>query len=339
MASGKNEIAILNKKIPTTIEDIEISKLRFWVENPRVNSSIKKLGDIDIDDKDVENILRNEEHVKELYQEIKRHGGLIEEILVKGDVVLEGNSRLCAYRMLYEKAEQSKDEDEMLKWLYIKSKKIPEDTTDEEIFTILGTLHIKGKKQWDTFEKAAYLKKMRDTHNYPSSKIAELIGESKSVVDSSIMAHDLMVDNQVYDLSKYSYFIELVKNRSINIEQEKDGQTRNKIIKAIKNNQFNKAEEIRDVSKVLKDKVAKRTFFEEQIKFNDALDIATDRHPELAGAIYNTLKKASTILSKMEVSEIEKIKEEISGDANKKYIIRQLQKEVKKFCKSLGIQE
>jgi len=339
MAIGKNEIAILNKKIPAKIEEIEIHSLLFWVENPRVNSSIKQLGEKNIEDKDIENILRNEEHVKELYQEIKKHGGLIDEILVKGNIVLEGNSRLCAYRMLYEKAEQSNDEDEMLKWSYIRAKKIPDDTTDEEIFTILGTWHIKGKKQWDTFEKAAYLKKMRDSLGYSSTKIAEIIGESKSLVDSTIKAHDLMVNNQIYDLSKYSYFIEMVKNKNINTEQEKDDQTFNKIIKAIKNSKFNRAEEIRDLPKVLSDKVAKRTFFDEDIKFNEALDIAMDRHPELAGALYNMLKKTSARLSKIEASELEKIKDEILKDTNKKDIIRRFQKEVKKFCKNLGIQE
>ena len=334
------EIAVLGRKIPTRIEDIDISKLRYWTQNPRVNSSIKRqYGDKTISDTEIEALLKDEEHVKELYQEIKMHGGLIDEIVVKDNIVLEGNSRLCAYRMLYEKAEKINDEDEMLKWSYIKAKILPSGTTDEEIFTILGTWHIKGKKQWDTFEKAAYLKRMNNDYKYSEQKIAEMISESETFVKNTIEAHDLMVKHKVYDLDKYSYFIEMVKNRGINQEVAKDKTVKDKLIKTIKNNQFNRAEEIRDVYKVLKDKVAKRVFLEDGANFGDALETAVDRHPELDDTLYNSIKKLTGRISKLQAAKIEKIKEEIKSDTNKKDIIRRFSKEVKKFCKQIGITE
>ncbi|MFZ1809133.1 MAG: hypothetical protein WAU36_18005, partial [Cyclobacteriaceae bacterium] len=265
MANNKNSIAVLKRNIPVRIEDMDIAKLKFWTENPRVNSAIKKkYGNKIVRDEDIENLLRNEEHVKELLQDIKMNGGLIDEILVKGDIVLEGNSRLCAYRMLYEKAEKAGDENEMLKWSYIKAKVIPDNTSTEEIFVILGTWHIKGKKQWDTFEKAAYLKRMNVDHNYNYDRIAEIIGESPGFVENTIIAHDLMINNKVFEPEKYSYFIEMVRNKTINQEQKKNPDTQQKIIKAIKLGQFNKAEEMRDMPKILKDKVAKRVFFQQQ---------------------------------------------------------------------------
>jgi ASC-1-like (ASCH) protein len=340
MSKNKMEISVLGKKIPTKIEDVDISQLKYWTQNPRVNSSIKKqYGDKIIDDKDIETLLRNEEHVKELYQEIKIHGGLIDEIVVKDNVVLEGNSRLCAYRMLYEKAAKAKDEDEMLKWSYIKAKILPSTISDEEIFTILGTWHIKGKKQWDTFEKAAYLKRMNHDYKYSEQKIAEMISESETFVKNTIEAHDLMVKHNVYDLDKYSYFIEMVKNRGINQELGNDKSIREKLIGAIKNNQFNRAEEIRDVYKVLKDKVAKRSFLEEGSNFKDALEIAIDRHPELDDTFYNAIKKITSRISKLQASKIDTIKEEIKSDTNKKDIMRRFNKEVKRFCKQVGVAE
>jgi len=336
----KQEIAILGKKIQTEIKDIDIQKLSFWIDNPRVNSVIKQkfVNSTVVTDNEIENILRDEEHVKELLQDINTHGGLIDEILVKGNIVLEGNSRLCAYRMLYEKASNTNNEDDMLKWSYIKCKIIPDDTTEEEIFTILGTWHIKGKKQWDTFEKAAYLKRMKDIHNHSCNKIAEMIGESENFVKSNIEAHDLMVINEIYDLSKFSYFLEMVKNKNINQEQEKDGQTRKKIIEAIKNNQFNRAEEIRDLYKVLKDKVAKRDFFNQQLNFQEALDIAIDRHPELDGALYNLFKKTTEKLNKISAKQVATMQEEIKSEPQKKFIVSKFQTEVKKFCKRIGVQ-
>jgi hypothetical protein len=339
MAKNKIEIVVLGKKIPVTIEEIEISELRYWVENPRVNSAIKrKYGDKRVTDKEIDDLLRQAEHVKELVQEIKKHGGLIDEVVVKGNTVLEGNSRLCAYRLLHAAAVKVKDEEGMVRWSYIKCRLLPDETTSEEIFTILGTWHIRGKKQWDTFEKAAYLKRMQGDHNYTDERIAEIIGESETFVRNTIEAHDLMIEHSIYEPEKYSYFIEMVKNKTINKEQEKDTQTRSRIVKAIKNGQFKRAEEMRDVPNILKDKVAKRAFFESKETVETALDIARDRHPELDGTFYNGLKKTSTKLSKVAAKQLEKIKEEIQTDTNKKDIVRRFQREVKKFCKHVGIE-
>ena len=338
MTENKIEIVVLDKKIPVAIEDREISKLLFWDENPRVNSVIKRrFGGQRIGDKEIESILKEEEHVKELFQEIKRHGGLIDEILVKGNIVLEGNSRLCAYRMLYEKAEQANDEDEMLRWTYIKCKVIPDNTDQESIFTILGTWHIKGKKAWNTFEKIAYLKRMMEKYGYTPGKVAEIINETETFVEDNIEAHDLMVTNEVYDLDKYSYFIEMVKNRKIKQEISKEPAIKGKLIKAIKDGQFNRAEEIRDVYKVLKDKVAKRIFFDDVSNFSEALETTKDRNPEFDDTFYRQMKTTTEKLKKLTIKKAKAIQEEIKEDSNKKDIVRRFQREVKIFCSKVGL--
>ena len=338
MAKNENEIVVLGKRITVIIEDRDIATLRFWVDNPRVNSAIKRnYGDKKVNDKEIESILRNEEHVKELLQDIKKQGGLIDKILVKGNIVLEGNSRLCAYRMLYEKAEKAKDEDQMLNWSYMKAEVIPDNTGDEAIFKILGTWHISGKQKWDTFEKVAYIKRMMEQHNYTSKDAGEIIGESKTFVEENIEAHDLMIEHEIYDLNKFSYFIEMVKNRGIKQEEKKDSQTRTKLIRAIKGGQFNRAEEIRDVPKVLKDKVAKRVFFEEMANFADALEIAKERNPEFDDTFYRHLKTTTAKLKKLTVKKAKKIQEEIKNNTDKKHIIRTFAREVRKFVKTVGL--
>jgi hypothetical protein len=338
MDNTTTEISVLGKKIPTEIKDVNIHQLEFWTNNPRVNSIIKReYGDRKPDDKQIEEILRKEEHVKELFQEIKTHEGLIDPILVRGKVVLEGNSRLCAYRMLYEKAAESNDKSLIEKWSKIKAQIIPADTDEETIFTILGTWHIKGKKQWDTFEKSAYLKRMKEQYHYAVDKIAEIIGESSTFVNDNIEAHDLMVSNKVYELKKYSYFIELVKNRGIKQYESKDKEIRNKIIKTIKEGQFNKAEEIRDIPKVLKDKVARKTLFEEGTNFSVALEIAKGRNPEFDDAFYRHLKTTTNKLNHLTAKKAMSIKEEIGQSADKKDIIRRFGRGVNHFIKQVGL--
>jgi disulfide oxidoreductase YuzD len=334
------EISVLGKKIPTEIKNVKVKEVNFWVDNPRVNSLIKRTyGNKKPTDAQVEDILRNQEHVKELLQQIKNDGGLLDPILVRGKIVVEGNSRLCAYRILLDKAEQAKDKEGIGQWSTIKAQVIPDNTDEETIFSILGIWHLKGKKEWDTFEKSAYLKRMKEQYKYPVQKISEIIGESVTFVNDNIEAHDLMVKNNVYDLKKYSYFIELVKNRGIGQYEKKDNKLRDNIIVAIKDGLFNKAEEIRDLPKVLKDKVARKTFFEERVNFSEALEISKGRNPEFDDAFYRHLKITTGKLSKLKAEKALEIKNEIGKDTNKKDIIKRFGKEVNRFLKQLGLEK
>jgi len=336
---SKNEIVVLDQKIQTRIEEMDIFKLKYWKENPRVNAIIKqKYGDMVSSDEDIEKELWEKDSVKDLFKDIERHGGLIDEILVKDNTVLEGNSRLCAYRHLYKRAEAKHDEDEMLKWSYIRARILPTETSMEVIFSILGTWHIKGKTQWDTYEKAAYLKRMNIDYGYSLKDIAGSISQTEKFVKDLIEAHDLMVENNVYTLDKFSYFYELVKNRKIKELADKDPTIYPNTIQAITENRFKRGEEIRDLHKVLKDKKAKREFFDENFEFKDALDTAKGRHPEYEDSFYNQIKKITKIINDHSVVErIEEIQYEIKNDVNKKYILEQLYRVINSFCRKVGI--
>lgn len=329
-----HEIVVNGQKIQTITEEIDIFQLKYWKENPRVNAIIKqKYRDTNISDKDIEKELWEKDSVKDLFKDIEKHGGLIDEILVKKDVVLEGNSRLCAYRHLYKKAEQKNDEDEMLKWSYIRAKIIPSETSNEVVFSILGTWHIKGKTKWDTYEKAAYLKRLNTVYGYTFKKIADSTSQTEKFVKDHIKAHDLMVENNVYTLEKFSYFYELVKNKQIKELALKEPTIISNTIKAIKEDRFTRGEEIRHLPKILKDKKAKKKFFDEKVEFKEALETTKDRHPEHADSFYLNIKKVTKILQDCPIKRIEEIK----SDGNKKYILEKLYKEVCSLCKKIGI--
>ena len=327
-----NEIVVLDQKISTRIEHVDIYTLSFWKENPRVNSALKRVfGNTDVPDDKIEEILWKENHVKELFQDILKHGGLIDEILVKDNVVLEGNSRLCAYRKLHKRSIGQNDSDGIKKWASIRARIIPGNTTQEVIFTILGTWHIRGKQQWDTFEKAAYLKRMNDEFGYPIDVIADMISESKSFVENNIAAHDLMVDNNVYDLSKFSYFFEMEKNRKITQFFVKEPEVKTQVIKAIINNQLERAEEVRDLPKILNDKVAKREFLNDECLLKEALETSKDRNPEYDDSFYNQIKKTTRILKDCPVSRIDEIK----ADNKKLNYVKMLHKESERLWKKI----
>ncbi len=222
-------------------------------------------------------------------------------------------------------------------WSYIKARIIPAETDDKIIFSILGTWHIKGKTQWDTYEKAAYFKRMNIDYSYSIKDIADSISQTEKFVKDHIEAHDLMVKNDVSTLEKFSYFYELVKNKKIKELASKDSNIVPNTIQAIKEGRFKRGEEIRDLPKVLKDKKAKKEFFDGEADFNDALETTKDRHPEHADSFYNHIKKVTEILNSCSMEKIEEIKKEIKTDVNKKYILEKVCKEVNSFCRKVGI--
>ncbi len=333
---SKNEIVVMGQKIQTRIEEVDVFKLNYWKENPRINAIItQKHGDGHISDEDIEKALWETESVKDLFKDIERHGGLIDEVLVKNNIVLEGNSRLCAYRHLYRKAEQNNDEEKMLTWSYIRARIIPAETSTEVVFSILGTWHIIGKTKWDTYEKAAYLKRMHIEYSYPLKDIATSISETPRFVGDHIDAHDLMVENNDNTLSNFSYYYELVKSKTIKELASKEPEIIPNTVQAIKEGRFKRAEEIRQLYKVLKDKEAKREFFDEKVDFKDAFETTKERHPEHADSFFSNIKKVTKALQSCPMEKIE----EISYESSKRYILRRLYKEVKRFCKKLEIED
>ena len=103
----KTTIAIMGEDVPARYEQVSIDQLHFLPDNPRVYAAIREMedfADLTPDEKQIriyERLLQ-EPSVKNLIPEIKRDGGLQDPIIVRHDTrqVIEGNSRLAAYRKL-----------------------------------------------------------------------------------------------------------------------------------------------------------------------------------------------------------------------------------------------
>ncbi len=332
-----DSITVAGKKIPTQTMEININDLKYWRENPRVDSIIKQNYSNDkVNDSVIENELWKLNSVKDLYQDIKSNGGLIDEILVKDNMVLEGNSRLCAYRFLFKQACDAKNDIEREKWSKIRARVIPSESSDEVIFTILGTWHIKGKAEWRTFEKASYIHRMRSEYNKSTKEIAAMVKQTETEVENMIKAYETMQTYGITETSeqkKFSAVFEIVKNRDMKKIKEEDPVVYDKCINAVKEDRFERAEQVRDLPKVIRDKKAKKSFFNEGDAFSEALDIAKSRHPEHGDSFYNQLKKVTNLLESADMERIEEIKK----DTDKRFILQKLYRQVNGFCKKVGI--
>ena len=215
-------IKILDSDIQLTDDFLDIYKLKFLPDNPRVFScthgeaDFENLGEEEKQERIYRKLLE-EPSVKNLTSEIKRHGGLMESILVRHDTmeVIEGNSRLAVYRKLHE---QFPGDD----WGFIQCD-VVSTLTEEQQDAFLNQIHVKGKTQWAAYEKANFAYVRSDRGN-SIEDIAYRFGETDNEIEKRIRIISMMKENGDTDRSHFSYYDVLVRNRKISsgiIENDK----------------------------------------------------------------------------------------------------------------------
>ena len=336
-ASTKSSITVGDTTIATEIQLISIDDLKYYADNPRIFSIIKQLGEHVTQD-EIEKNLWNQDSTKDLYQDIKRNGGLLEEIIVRGNEVLEGNSRLCAYRHLRKQAMEANDKNSIERWSFIRAKIIPDNIADEIVFGILGILHIRGKAQWRPYEQASYLYRQQTTFKKKPRDLANQIGVNPADIENMIEAYKLMESHKITDPNRFSYFVEFAKSRKLQDTKEylpPNIVLEDKFSEWVKDDKIPRAEAVRELPTILKDSSARKKFLDGQLSFEEALEIARDRHPEAVSSFYNKLKKASEAMSN---AEEQRIREEVSQDPQKRFIVTELYKTARRFVRAVGIE-
>lgn len=123
------------KKFEVTETELLQQDLLFYLDNPRVYSVLHENGHDNPTQTEIEEIMCSLDHVKSLKSQIMQNGGLIEPLIVvkRKDryVVLEGNSRLAAYRILAK--------NDPLKWSRVLVQILPEDGVDISLGTELDS--------------------------------------------------------------------------------------------------------------------------------------------------------------------------------------------------------
>lgn len=335
--STKSSITVGDKTIETSIHFRSIGELRYYADNPRIFSIIKQLGE-NVAQEEIERMLWDQDSTKDLYQDIKRNGGLLEEIIVRDNEVLEGNSRLCAYRHLHKQAIEANDQGAIQRWSSIRAKIIPNNIADETIFGILGILHIRGKAKWQPYEQASYLFRQQTAFNKKPRDLANQIGVNPTEVENMIEAYKLMESHKITDPTRFSYFVEFTKSRKLPDIKEylpPGVVLEDRFSDWVKDDKIPRAEAVRDLPTILKDSSARKKFLDGQLSFEEALEVAKDRHPEAVSSFYSKLKKASEAMVN---AEEQRIREEVSQDSQKKFIILDLYKTARRFAIAVGIE-
>ncbi len=291
-----DSITILGTKVPTSTQMLAQRTLKFFVDNPRVYSIVRANGK-QPSQEEIEQKLCELEHVKELREDIKRNGGLIEPLIVRGGTleVLEGNSRLAAYRQLAAK--------DALKWAMVKCTVLPENVPDSLIFALLGQFHIKGKKDWAPYEQAGFLYRRFKDHNVLPKTLSAELGLSTKLVTHLVETYEFMVQHDEVDISRWSYYDEYLKSNKIKKARAQYPNLDETVVDSIKTGVIERAMDLREqLPTVCTSPVILKRFAEGKLNLEEAHDRAVD-----SGADNVPYKKASAFRRWITEPEIESV--------------------------------
>ncbi len=319
---AKENLTIGKKDYEVEICELNQADLKFYTENPRVYS-VLNIGGEEPSQTEIEEHMCNLDHVKQLRLSIESNGGLIDPLIVRdGDyTVLEGNSRLAAYRLLCRT--------DAITWGKVKCKVLPADIDDAAIFALLGQYHIIGRKDWDPFEQANYLFRRHQQTRLPVEYMAQELGISKQKAKNMIEVIKFMIENDDLNKRHWSHYEEYLKNGGIKKYRETNPDIDETIVEAIKTETIKEAADMRKLGEIAKvgDKQSKKVMqkiAEGEIDLYEGYEEVQD-----AGKLDDVVKKLKTFRQYINDDTIEK---QIKGSEE---IYKQAQFEIKKIMKRL----
>lgn len=219
------EIIIGKIKYPTRRDSLLQRDLEFFIDNPRVYSMFDRSVS-EPSQSDMESKLCECDDVRELRDSIEENGGLTVPIIVCKNVVIEGNRRLAAYRMLLKKDPE--------KWAYIPAEILPDDTPESAILIYLGQIHIVGQKDWAPFEQAGFLYRSLKTTGMSAKALSESTTVKQGTVKKMVSIYEFMIENDDQESKHWSYYEQYLTNKYIKKARETDDRLDKKIVIDIK---------------------------------------------------------------------------------------------------------
>lgn len=320
-------LTLRGKDIPVRVGYFPQHELSFYLENPRLYSLVRS-DEYEPTQDEIQERLGNMEHVKQLIQSIKANGGLIDPVIVLDEsfVVLEGNSRLAAYRIL---ANQ-----DTVKWGRIKVKILPKDIGESAIFSLLGEYHIIGKKDWAPFEQAGYLYRRHHHHQVAIPTLVEEIGLTKSTITHLLEVYEFMIAHGEKDVDKWSYYDEYLKSSKIRKVRNNKLNLDKVVVTDIRSGDILRAVDVREKLVAIVEAGGKTLdrYITKKYSFEESFEHARDRGA--GNEIYNRLKKFKQWIVK---SATEDDLLELKGEVRHKcaFELQKIRKKVEQIYKKL----
>lgn len=211
-------------------------------------------------------ILMREQSTKLLKADIKVNG-LLERPYVKrhGErfVVKEGNRRITVVKDLH------KDDPDNPSWQSIGVRVLPDNTTEEQMASMLATWHVTGKEDWSAHEKAGHIYYMSEVLHMPDEHIKTVLHMGMPSITKAVAAYRMMmelftkIDGGAYKdqgEGKFTFFDEFHRVRALRNRAKADPLFETDFCRWVGEGRVPRSEDVRMLPVILGNQVAERLF-------------------------------------------------------------------------------
>lgn len=316
------------KPVKTKFKEIDITKLHFFPDNPRVSSTVMHLSKKELTDEKIYELMgaKKREACHTLYQIVKKDGQINEPLIVYKNQTLEGNTRLWVVKTLYN---DIKDLGEKQKWRRVPCRVIEGKLSSKEIDYILCNVHIKKKRDWIPFETACYLYRMNAEDGRPIKEISADTGINPVKVMDYIKTYKEMKRLKAGP-EAWSTIYETVKEPEVKkIERRRGISMVDVIFREYKKGNLENARDPRKLQNILKDEIATKKFINGEVDISQAENIAKARIPGLADPFLKELNNVKTMIENLSRGRIIRL----NKDPRKLKIVQDFIQAIKEFSK------
>ena len=248
-----NTTPICGRPVPYVDDVIDLDQLRFWEANPRVAAAVRGLPEWSGADSDrrqhlIAECMEKHESTRNVLEGLKLHRGQQEHLIVdlRGNIVIEGNSRLAAMRMLAH--------DNPGHWGAAECR-CYNDLTDEERFALIAEMHVSGKTEWTPYAKAITYWRQHHELKWDFGKIARVNRTAVPHVKTQLATVDLMAAEDELNERKHTWYNVLTSVRSVNRVFEDNEGFRSHILAVVRSASAEAADPVARASNTFRDAV------------------------------------------------------------------------------------
>jgi hypothetical protein len=332
-----DEITLDGRKVAVRNEEIPITRVRLDPQNPRIANTIalrfEAKGNFE---PVIEELLWSDKEVHDLYRQVLVNRGLIERIIVTPDsTVVEGNCRVIVYRRLH------RDFPGDRQWTHIPSRVLPEEITKREIALLLAQLHVQGKNEWSSFEKAGHVYRLHKEFVLTQDEIAVRLRMSKSKVNQLIRAFEAMrtVFLPKYpdpaNVHKFSYFEELFKKPELREWAMTETDAVQRFSDWIGTGKLSHGVQVRDLPTIFANLQVMAAF--EQGGYSEAKKVLEEYDPSISSPLFRKMIEMTEALREARLDDIHRARREASRAGNR--IVCELKEALDRFIQLSGGQK
>jgi hypothetical protein len=325
-----DEITLDGRKVAVRNEDIPVERLRLDAQNPRIANTVAFRRDPKADfEVAIEDLLWSDPDVRDLYRQVLVNRGLIERIIVTTDfTVVEGNCRLIVYRKL--RANYPREP----QWMKVPSRVLPDDITKRNVALLLAQLHVQGKNEWSSFEKAGHVYKLHKEFALTQDEVALRLRMSKSKVNQLIRAFEAMKTiflprfPDPANVHKFSYFEELYKKPELREWAMNDVDAVPRFAAWVGTNKLSQGVQVRNLSAILASQEALAAL--EHGGYVEARKVLEEDDPTISSPLFKKMVEMTEALRNARLDDIQRARPDGSRAARR--IVRDFQQALLRFA-------